>query len=131
MLNSTRREPPSAPDGSLYVADSAYHRIRKITNGIITTVAGTGVPGYTGDGGTGRPRGAIERSERSGIPTNAGIVYIADTGNNVDTRNHERPDQDRGNRKFRFCARGVHPQQWLSTLRGNVFVASGGGRKKL
>ena len=41
-----------APDGSIYVADSRNHRIRKIdSEGIITTVAGTGSPGFSGDGG--------------------------------------------------------------------------------
>jgi sugar lactone lactonase YvrE len=38
--------------GNLYVADSNNHRIRRIdSRGIITTVAGTGVGGHTGDGG--------------------------------------------------------------------------------
>lgn len=39
-------------NGNLYVADYGNHRIRKITpDGIMHTVAGTGVPGYSGDGG--------------------------------------------------------------------------------
>lgn len=38
--------------GNLYIADTDNHRIRKVnTNGIITTVAGNGTPGFTGDGG--------------------------------------------------------------------------------
>ena len=40
------------PDGSLYIVDFWYHRIRKVSPaGIITTVVGTGEPGNTGDGG--------------------------------------------------------------------------------
>lgn len=37
--------------GAIYFADSTGQRIRKIANGIITTVAGTGVGGFSGDGG--------------------------------------------------------------------------------
>ncbi len=41
-----------APDGSLYIADFYNYRIRKVDpNGIITTIAGTGTYGYSGDGG--------------------------------------------------------------------------------
>ncbi|MGH1505481.1 MAG: protein kinase domain-containing protein, partial [Acidimicrobiales bacterium] len=39
-------------DGNLYIADTYNHRIRHVdTNGIITTIAGTGSFGPTGDGG--------------------------------------------------------------------------------
>jgi len=38
--------------GNVYIADVSNHRIRKVdTNGLISTVAGTGVAGYSGDGG--------------------------------------------------------------------------------
>ncbi len=38
--------------GNVYIADQMNHRIRKVdANGIITTVAGTGLPGYSGNGG--------------------------------------------------------------------------------
>ncbi len=41
-----------AASGNLYVADAFNHRVRKITaaTGLITTVAGTGTPGYNGEG---------------------------------------------------------------------------------
>ena len=40
------------PDNALYVCDIGNHRVRRIdANGTITTVAGAGRPGYSGDGG--------------------------------------------------------------------------------
>ncbi len=40
------------PDGSLYIADSYNGRIRRVApDGIITTVAGNGIRGFSGDGG--------------------------------------------------------------------------------
>ncbi len=43
----------SGPDGSVYILDSGNFSVRKagITSKTVTTVAGTGIPGYTGDGG--------------------------------------------------------------------------------
>ncbi|MEE9206689.1 MAG: hypothetical protein V3U50_06910 [Acidimicrobiia bacterium] len=39
------------PDGNLYISDSGNHRIRMVdADGIITTVAGTGERGFSGDG---------------------------------------------------------------------------------
>ena len=40
-------------DGALYICDTGNHRVRKVArDGIITTIAGTGVGGWSGDGGT-------------------------------------------------------------------------------
>lgn len=41
--------------GNLYISDTYNHRIRKVsTAGVITTIAGTGIAGYSGDGGPAR-----------------------------------------------------------------------------
>ena len=67
--------------GNLYIADSANNRVRQISaSGVITTVAGTGVAGYSGDGG---PATKAMFKNPQGLAADAdGNVYIADTGNN-------------------------------------------------
>ncbi|MGZ8237201.1 MAG: PKD domain-containing protein, partial [Methylobacter sp.] len=67
-------------DGSLYIADTDNHRIRRVgADGIITTVAGTGQQGYAGDGG---PATQAQLSRPGGVAVDAdGSLYIADTYN--------------------------------------------------
>jgi uncharacterized protein (TIGR03437 family) len=66
--------------GNLFIADQINQRIRKVSGGIITTVAGNGVAGYAGDGG---PAGGAELSGPAGISFDAaGNLYIADRDNN-------------------------------------------------
>jgi len=69
------------PSGTLYVTDTRNHRIRMIGfGGIITTVAGTGIGGYSGDGG---PALKAELNFPAGLALDRfGNLYIADTGNN-------------------------------------------------
>jgi uncharacterized protein (TIGR03437 family) len=67
--------------GNLYIADAANHRIRKVSNGIVTTIAGNGVPAFAGDGGA-----ATNASLNFPVAVavdSAGAVYISDTYNNV------------------------------------------------
>jgi uncharacterized protein (TIGR03437 family) len=66
--------------GNLYIADLANQRIRKVTNGTITTVAGNGNRGFSGDGG---PATSASISGPAGVAVDpVGNLYIADTGNN-------------------------------------------------
>lgn len=67
--------------GNVFVADSANNRIRRIAaNGIITTVAGTGVAGFSGDAG---PAVSAQLSAAAGVALDAnGNLFIADSGNN-------------------------------------------------
>jgi len=68
--------------GNHYIADQRDNRIRKVTPaGIISTFAGTGAPGYSGDGGP--ATSARLSGPMSVLSDGAGFVYIADTGNNV------------------------------------------------
>jgi sugar lactone lactonase YvrE len=70
------------PQGNLIVADSLNHRIRRIDkSGIVTTIAGTGVSGYTGDGGP--AAGAQLNGPQSVTFDREGALLIADTFNNV------------------------------------------------
>ena len=64
------------PAGNLYIADTDNRRIRKVSNGIITTVAGNGVDGAAGDGG---PAGSAELSDPYALAIDAaGNLYIGD-----------------------------------------------------
>jgi hypothetical protein len=67
--------------GNLYIADLENNKIRKIdTSGIITTFAGTGPAGYTGDGIAAT---LAELYNPSGVlADDTGNIYIADLGNN-------------------------------------------------
>ena len=67
--------------GVLYFADNGNNAIRKISNGIITTVAGNGTYGFSGDGG---PATSAELADPEGVAVDlAGNVYIADSSNYV------------------------------------------------
>ncbi len=65
--------------GNVYIADSHNHRLRKVSGGTITTIAGTGAPGYSGDNGVAT---AAQLSLPSAVAVDlSGNVYIADTNN--------------------------------------------------
>ncbi len=73
----------AAPNGDIYIADNARNSVRKIdgTTGLITTIAGTVAPGYTGDFGP--PASATLNHPKQLLLDANGGLYIADTGNNV------------------------------------------------
>jgi sugar lactone lactonase YvrE len=68
------------PVANLFIADSGNQVVRKIKNGIITTVAGNGTVGYSGDGG------AATNAKLHGpydlAIDNSGSLYISDQQNN-------------------------------------------------
>jgi len=66
--------------GNLYIAEFNGSRIRKVANGVITTVAGSGTPGFSGDNG---PAISAQLNGPEGVAVDsAGNLYIADFGNN-------------------------------------------------
>ena len=71
-----------APDGSVLIAEFNNHRVRRVgLDGIINTIAGTGVRGYSGDGGL-----AIQAQLNSPIDVaiaSDGGVLIAEYGNHL------------------------------------------------
>ena len=66
--------------GAVYFADRDNHRIRRVgTSGAITTIAGTGEPGFSGDGG---PAVQAQLNIPAGVAVDgAGAVYFADRDN--------------------------------------------------
>jgi uncharacterized protein (TIGR03437 family) len=94
--------------GNLYIADRGNHVIRKVTpDGVITTFAGTGQLGSSGDGG---PATAATFNEPTGLAFDAtGNLYIADANNHR--------------------IRKITPQGIISTVVGNgtdEFAGDGG-----
>ena len=67
--------------GNLYIADWTGNRVRKVSSGKISTLAGTSVSGYSGDGGA--AINALLNGPQGVAVDSTGNVYIADASNNV------------------------------------------------
>ncbi len=66
--------------GNLYITDIGVHCVFKVSNGVITTVAGNGVAGFSGDNG---PATKASLNSPSGAAVDSvGNIYITDTKNN-------------------------------------------------
>ena len=123
--------------GNLYVADTMSHRIRKIdTNGIITTVAGSGSIGAYGGGFRGDGGSATEALllKPLGVAVDVqGNLYIADAGNSrirkVDTNGiittiagGGNPPDGLGDGGPATGARLDRPQDVAVDSEGNVYI---------
>ena len=88
--------------GEIYIADWNNNRIRVVyTNGTITTFAGNGIRGYSGDGG---PATSAELNQPSGVAiSSAGEIYIADRNNNVIRKTSCKPGYTGQNCIFPVC----------------------------
>ena len=81
--------------GTLYIADTSNHRIRKVSaDGMVTTVAGNGIGGFSGDGSA-ATRATL--NSPSGVAVDsAGNLYIADSSNNRIRKLNAIPSVGRG-----------------------------------
>jgi DNA-binding beta-propeller fold protein YncE len=70
-----------APDGSLYVMERQGSCIRRIRNGIIETIAGTGARGYAGDGGDAR-QAVFDAPKEMAVDAD-GNIFVVDTENHA------------------------------------------------
>jgi uncharacterized protein (TIGR03437 family) len=91
--------------GNVFIRESA--RVRKVTpGGIISTVAGNGTTGFSGDGGPGTSARIGGGTQRASLATDsAGNLYIADTNN--------------------YRVRRVTPAGIITTVAGNGQIGSG------
>jgi sugar lactone lactonase YvrE len=124
--------------GNVFIADSGNHRIRRVdANGIITTVAGNGSSGFTGDGGAAT---AASLSYPQGVALDtAGNLYIADTGNHRIRRVNTIGviTTVAGNGSFDFTGDGgaataaslSYPQGVALDTTGRIYVADSGNRR--
>jgi hypothetical protein len=98
--------------GNLYIADVGNNRVRKVnTAGIITTVVGTGLKGFSADGGLAK---AVTLDIPQGISVNSsGKLYI------VDWQSH--PD-DRRNGDHHY-----HCRHWGRCILGRRWTSDRGG----
>ena len=124
--------------GNLYIADSFNHRVRRVDRfGNISTIAGTGGEGYSGDGG---PAIAAQLNYPQGLALDgAGNLYIADSGNGrirrVDASGAIRTiagtgeEGSSGDGGPAIAAQLNYPQGLALDGAGNLYIAdSGNGR---
>jgi uncharacterized protein (TIGR03437 family) len=126
------------PWGNLFLADTDHHRIRKITPaGTVTTLAGTGTPGFAGDGG---PAAAAQLNLPYGVAVDlAGYVYVADLGNSrvrriapngsISTYAGTGVAGSGGDGGAAADARLMQPRNLAIDALGNLYIAEFGGHR--
>jgi uncharacterized protein (TIGR03437 family) len=123
--------------GNLYIADQFNNRIRKVdTSGNISTVAGNGTAGYTGDGAAAT---SAEISSPGGILLDgSGNLYISDTNNHVVRKvtssgtistiagNYSAGPGYAGDGAVATSAQLYHPSGLAIDSSGNIYIADTG-----
>ena len=91
--------------GNVYIGDQGHNKLRKVSRGgIITTIAGTGISGYSGDNGP--ATSAQVRWPSATMEDTAGNLYFADYGENV--------------------VRKINTSGTITTIAGNNYFSSSG-----
>lgn len=123
--------------GALYIADTQNHRVRKVQNGVISTVAGTGTAGFSGDGAA---AGSAQLDLPFGVAVDAaGNLYIAEFANNrvrkvgvngnISTLAGNGVSGYNGDGGQAANAMLAGPQSVAVDASGNVFIADSGNNR--
>jgi sugar lactone lactonase YvrE len=117
------------PSGNFYIADQNNHRIRAVSPaGIVTTVAGDGSAGFSGDGGP--AAGAHLNSPQGVAADSSGNLYIADGGNNrIRKVSNGTIGTVAGGGGPAAGAELSHPQGVAVGTSGNVYIADTGNHR--
>lgn len=124
--------------GNLYLSDTGHNCVRKIdTHGIITTVAGVGTAGFSGDGG---PATAAQLNLPYGLAVDPnGYLYIADLGNDrvrrvspagaIDTYAGRDGQGSSGDGGPATSAQMLSPRNLVFDSAGNLYIAEFAGHR--
>ncbi len=123
--------------GNLYIADAANHRVRKVSDGVITTVAGNGHGGFSGDGG---PAAAAQLNQPYDVTLDAaGNLYIADFGNqrvrkvdttgNITTAAGDGSSGSNGDGGQATAAMLLGPRNVVTDAVGNLYISEFDGHR--
>jgi uncharacterized protein (TIGR03437 family) len=109
--------------GNLYISEAQGHRVRQVSPaGVIRTIAGTGHPGFAGDGG---PAAAAQLNSPYGLTFDIrGNLYIADLGNARVRR--VAPD---GTITTVAAAPLVSPRNLAADSAGNLYISDFDGQR--
>ena len=120
--------------GNLFIADTIDSKIREVVaaTGYIQTITGTGIPGYSGDGG---PANSAQLNDPYGVFVDSlGNIFIADTSNsvvrevvavtgNIQTVAGNGTEGYTGDGGLATSAELAHPLGVAGNASGNLFVA--------
>jgi uncharacterized protein (TIGR03437 family) len=124
--------------GNLYLSDTNHQRVRKIDpTGAITTVAGTGTAGFSGDGG---PATSAQLNLPYGLAVDqAGYLYIADLNNSrvrrvspagaIDTYAGSGGQGSSGDGGLATSAQMLEPRNVAVDAAGNLYISEFGGHR--